>query len=120
MCVCVCVCVCVCEVCAQPICPVCNALHVSRGLPKHSTVEHQSLLDSMSVRNDAYSNKAVCLRFNSSHISYWLAGSESSGISGLSGASHLSILHYITPWSTAGVIISTEDFGDDQPQRRLH
>ena len=43
------VCGCVCEGCAQPICPVSNGLHVLRGLPKHSALEHQGLLDSMSV-----------------------------------------------------------------------
>jgi len=74
----------------------------------------------MCVCVDVSSNKAVCFRLNSSHISCWLAGSKSSGISALSGAFHLFISHYITPWSTVGVIISTEDFGDDQPQRRLH
>ena len=59
-------------------------------------VEHQALLNSMSVRVKHFVKKSYVLTTNSSHIS-WFAGSKSHGISGLSGAPHLSILHHTTP-----------------------
>lgn len=86
--------------CAQPICPVCSALHVGRGLPKDNVLEQHGLLDSMSVRAmmtchmKLYAYDSILVTFPSG-----CAGSKLRDICRLSGSSHLSILHHTLEYS---------------------